>query len=272
MSVENLESEGELIVIGTGILGYAHMTVEALSALEWAEDIFYLVSDSLTERWLLETYPHARTLYHHYKEGEARLHSYQTMCEEVLASVRKKKNTVLASYGHPGNHAYPTRLAIHKARSEGFSARMLPAVAADSCLMADLLVDPGDNGWQSVEATDLLLESVDFSVFRPLVIWQPAVIGDLTYSHDRVNQEAFDLLKKRLVKLYGPDHKVCIYEASTYAVMKPRMDWLLLSELLPDLFTCISTLFIPELQCHAEQGSLSEELCSVIRGKEVLEL
>ena len=61
---------------------------------------------------------------------------------------------------------------------------MLPAVSAEDCLVADLGVDPGERGWQSWEATELLLRG-----FRPdptagLVLWQVDGIGKLDWNLD----------------------------------------------------------------------------------------
>ncbi len=61
---------------------------------------------------------------------------------------------------------------------------MLPAVSAEDCLVADLGVDPGEQGWQSWEATGFLLRG-----FRPdptagLVLWQVDGIGKLDWNLD----------------------------------------------------------------------------------------
>src|SRR5690606_41924587 len=50
-------------------------------------------------------------------------------------------------------------LSLHDALpiSEGFVARMEPGISAEACLYADLGIDPGRHGVQSMEATHFLV-------------------------------------------------------------------------------------------------------------------
>src|SRR5437773_2103233 len=74
--------------------------------------------------------------------GKPRRETYAEMVEELLAPVRAGHNVCAAFYGHPGVFVNPGHEAIRRARAEGFPARMLPAVSALDCLVADLGIDP----------------------------------------------------------------------------------------------------------------------------------
>ena len=90
-----------------------------------------------------------------YRAGVPRRRIYEEMAEEILDAVREGKRVCAVFYGHPGVYVQPSHEAVRRAREEGFEARMLPAVSAEDCLVADLGVDPGEQGWQSWEATEL---------------------------------------------------------------------------------------------------------------------
>src|SRR5205814_145574 len=144
---------GSLTVVGTGIRAGLHLTPEAREAFVGAEVALYLVADVVAESWVRELNPNARSLHDHYRLGVPRQDIYDRMTETILAEVRSGADVCVAFYGHPGVFVYPSHAAIARARVDGFSARMLPAVSAEDCLFADLGVDPGTTGCQSYEAT-----------------------------------------------------------------------------------------------------------------------
>ena len=239
---------GSLTVIGTGIAGVAHLTLEAVSAIETADEVYFLVADGLTRTWIFDKRPDAKSLFHHYQEGTNRIRSYEGMAEEIHQSVRQGKTVTAAFYGHPGIFVAPSHMAIRRARNEGFDARMLPGISAESCLVADLGIDPGEEGWQSIEATNYLIFEKDIDVTSPLVIWQIGVIGELRFSDENVNSQALDGLKEKLLALYPASHRICVYEASEYVVLPPKLLWIRLEELSSTTIGPISTLFIPSLR------------------------
>ena len=74
------------------------------------------------------------------------------MADTILNEVRAGKTVCAALYGHPGIFACVGHIAITDARAEGFSAEMLPGISTEDCLVADLGIDPGTTGMQSMEA------------------------------------------------------------------------------------------------------------------------
>ena len=139
------------------------------------------------------------------------------MVEEILGAVRDGKRVCAVFYGHPGVYVEPSHEAVRRAREEGFEARMLPAVSAEDCLVADLGVDPGERGWQSWEATGFLLHG-----FRPdptagLVLWQVDGIGKLDWNLDP-DPRGLPALADVLGELYPPEHELVFYRASIYPI------------------------------------------------------
>lgn len=236
---------GSLLVAGTGITGVAHLTLETVAAVEKADIVFYLVIDQLTINWILGRCPSARPLYHHYRPGMERRASYRSMVEEILAEVRAGRSVTALFYGHPGVLAYPGHGAIGQARAEGFFARMLPGVSADACLIAELGVDPATDGLQAFEATQFLGMDRSIDIRIPTILWQAGVVGDTNYAPGRYPRSAFDALLARLAALWGPDHLLCLYEASEFSALPPSVLWRTAGELQREDLSPMCTLFIP---------------------------
>ena len=240
----------------------SHLTVEAISAIENADEVFYLVADYLTLNWIVEKRSDAKSLFAHYEKGKNRVESYNGMVEEILDAVRSNRRVVAAFYGHPGVFVSPSHVAIKKARREGYNAYMLPGISAESCLFADLGVDPGKDGWQAFEATRFLISSKSVDLSSPVVFWQIGVIGDVGFSHGNTNAPAFDAFRSKLLALYPPTHDVCVYEASEYAGVPSRVKWMLLSEMGQEHLTGVSTLFVPRLYEATVDPSMVELIAS----------
>lgn len=235
-------------MVGTGLAGPAHATIEAIGELEAAERVFLLVADPLTREWLRGLCPRARDLSDCYAPGRPRADSYLEMVERILAAVRRGARVCAAIYGHPGVFAYPAHEAVRRAREEGFEARMLPAVSAEDCLFADLGVDPGARGCQSFEATDFLLRRRRFDPASGLVLWQIGVIavGDVRDA-ELWNPDGLRVLAEVLLETYPPGHEVTVYEAATLPLCAPKVVPVPLARLANAPVTAVSTLWVPPL-------------------------
>ena len=168
------------------------------------------------------------------------------MTEEILDAVRRGSRVCAAFYGHPGVFVNPSHEAIERARAEGFSARMLPAISAEDCLVADLGVDPGEQGWQSYEATDLLLRRYRLEPTAALVVWQVDGIGKLDWDLEP-EPNGLDELARFLLELYPRRHEVVFYMASPYPVAGPTIVRVCLEDVAGLSEAPAPTLYVPPL-------------------------
>jgi len=196
------------------------VTPEAASAIERADEILYLVTQPLTAQWIERMNPRSRSLGSLYAPGKPRRETYAEMVEELLAPVRAGRNVCAAFYGHPGVFVNPGHEAIRRARTEGYRARMLPAVSALDCLVADLGIDPAATGLQSYEATDFIVHRRRPDTAATLVLWQIGVVGELGYA-SAPRRENLALLADRLARTFPPGHEVIVYEASRRTLSSP---------------------------------------------------
>jgi uncharacterized protein YabN with tetrapyrrole methylase and pyrophosphatase domain len=187
-----------------------------------------------------------RPLHVHYWPGRIRAETYEAIVEDILTAVRSGRKICVALYGHPGVFARPAHEAIVRARAEGHSARMLPAVSAEDCLFADLGVDPGATGCQSYEATDFLLRHRRIDTSAALVLWQVGVVGNLTYAPDG-DASHLPVLVDYLCTLYPPKHEVALYEASPFPCCDPIIERSLLADVARSKTSPATTMYVPPL-------------------------
>jgi uncharacterized protein YabN with tetrapyrrole methylase and pyrophosphatase domain len=183
-------------------------------------------------------------LQNEYRVGERRSAIYERIVERMLAPVREGRRVAAAFYGHPGVFVTPSHEAIRRAAAEGHDARMLPAVSAEDCLLADLNVDPGTTGFASYDATNFLVRPPVIDTSSGLVLWQISVVGDATAVAE-LRRDNVRVLVERLLEHYPADHEVVVYEASPYPVADAIVVRVALEYLADAPLTPLSTLYVP---------------------------
>jgi hypothetical protein len=234
---------GSLAVVGTGVQLCVHLTLEARTRLEGADEVLYL-ADPATASWIERLNPRCRSLHRFYRPGARRREIYEAIVDAILARVRRGGDVCVAFPGHPALFSYPTREAIGRARDEGFATEVLPGISAEDCLFADLGVDPGATGWQSYEATDLLVHGRGIEPSASLVVWQLSVVGDPFYSQSPNGSHLAELVAY-LGRWYDHAHEVVVYEASPYPVFDPSIERVPLGRLAGASPGPMATLYVP---------------------------
>lgn len=238
---------GVLIVVGTGIGGAGQTTRAARRAIEVADRVHFAVVDPWTVRWIRSLNTNACSLPYPLDDSPRRA-TYDDMSERILADVRAGLRVCAVFYGHPGVLAAASHDAVHRARSEGYQAYMLPGVSAIDCLFADLGVDPGQTGCQLYEANDFLLRPRQFDIYAALILCQVGLIGNRGF-FDAANtgriQRGLATLSDSLVGRYPCGQEALIYEAALLPTERPRMEWVALTALADVEVSDLTTLYIP---------------------------
>lgn len=238
--------QGKLVVVGTGLRTVGHMTTEAIALIKSADRVLYVVGDTVAEEMLHKLNPAVESLQTLYSPDRKRIDTYNDMIERLLTCVRAGLNTCGVFYGHPGVFVYPSHEAIKRARSEGYSAVMLPGVSAEDCLFADIGIDPATTGCSSYEATDYLFNLRPTDPASALVLWQIGVLGNEGYNPTgRYETPLMLLLIQKLGRYFSLSHKVAVYEAAVHFGCTPRISWVPIRHLGTVELNAASTLFIP---------------------------
>jgi precorrin-3B methylase len=250
--------KGSLIVVGTGIRLVSQITTEAENAIRYADRVLYACAEGAESQWIEMLNPRSESLDLLLQFDQPRTVTYRQTVDRILACVRFGYRVCVVFYGHPGVFAYAPHESIRRARIEGFSAVMLPAISAEDCLFADLGVDPG-HGYQSFEATDFLIHRKRISVFNLVVFWQIGMIGEAGYKKSP-NVTGLRALVETLCSMYPKNHPVVVYEASQYPITPPIIQKVQLSDLETAQISAYSTLFVPPLQIPKANSAILQRL------------
>ncbi|MGI2259426.1 SAM-dependent methyltransferase [Shewanella sp. GXUN23E] len=256
-------ARGSLVCVGTGLKMAGHISVLSRSYIEHADLVFTLMPDVHTQAWIERVNSSVVNLQQFYAQGgeiKSRRQTYRQMVDAILQSVRAGKQVVGAFYGHPGVFACVPHMAIAQAKSEGFAAHMEPGISAEACLWADLGIDPGDYGHQSVEASQFMFFNYQPDVTAYLLLWQIALAGEHTLTKFNTTEARLQILVEHMLQWYPADHRVAIYEASNLPVLPPRIDWLKLEQLPFARLTAASTLLVPPSKTKEYNLTLLQKL------------
>ncbi|MBC7405219.1 MAG: hypothetical protein H7252_06000 [Cytophaga sp.] len=243
------EKQGKLICVGTGMRMAGQLTPIAQSYIETADVVIAAVPNIFARKWLQGVAKEYICLLGYYSdcdvEGKNRRDTYRRMADTILAEVRAGKTVCAAFYGHPGIFACISHMAIADARAEGYHAEMLPGISAEDCLVADLGIDPGRTGMQSMETTQFMIYERKVDPTALLILWQPGLAGELSLKRFDTTPAKLQVLVDKLARDYPLDHPVILYEAATHPLEQTRMDTILLRDLPAATLQQITTLVIP---------------------------
>lgn len=244
---------GSLVVVGVGIAGIPHTTIESEAYIRRADVVHYLVLDAITDVWLRSLNAAASSLRDLYGTNTPRRLTYRRMAGRIVDDVWAGRQVCAVFYGHPGVFVMPAATAVRAVRKAGLPAKIVPGISADACLYADLDVDPGVNGVQSFEATDFLLYQRRVDPTSALLLWQIGVLGDTTSRDPSVpfDRERMEVLIRRLRRDYPARHRVTIYVAAAFPGRPPSVTKVALANLSRAAIPPIATLYVPPLPRRA---------------------
>lgn len=234
-----------LVVLGSGIKLISHLTTEAITYIEKSEKVLYLVNEPTMKEWIEKKNKNAESLDFLYTQYELRKDSYHAITQYILENVRQNQHVCVVLYGHPTMFAKPGLDAVLQAKKEGYNAKILPGISAEDCLFADLLINAGDLGWQSFEATEFLIHRRQCDPCGHLLLWQVGIIGALNHPMSHDNKKGIELLLDYLTQHYDLEHEVTLYEAAQYPSFEPYIVKIPLKKLAEVKTSAITTLYVP---------------------------
>lgn len=242
-----LDNRGSLTVVGTGMQGASQTTLETIACVEQADVVYYSITDAVTEYWLRGLNRNVVSFAALYGDAKSRAETYAQMIDALVSAVKAGSRVCAVFYGHPGVLVYASHQAIALLKAEGYSARMFPAISADSCLYSDLGIDPGDVGTQSFEATDFLLSRRLFDPTSVLILWQVGVLGERTGRRGFCRPGRVRRLVESLSQHYPKDHVTVLYYAATFPGNLPTVQRIPLIELPSTDIAPLAMLYVPPL-------------------------
>jgi uncharacterized protein YabN with tetrapyrrole methylase and pyrophosphatase domain len=254
--------KGELVIVGTGISVAGQMTLAAKNQIESADIVFMGIMNKVGEHAVRKLNPNSVSLDDLYQDGKSRALTYAQMTDRIVQAVVEGNKVCAAFYGHAGVFVTPSHEAIKRVRELGLSAKMLPGVSAEDCLIADLGIDPSKFGCQSYEATQFLFRDYRIDPYMTQIIWQIGLVGEASLSvlNAKHNKPGLALLTEILLEHYPADHELIIYEAPTLPILQPDIQRIALRDLVNANTNLVSTLVIPSLGLPAYRSDRLEKL------------
>lgn len=239
-----MSGPGRLTVVGSGIQLGRHMTERAVREIVRAEVVLVL-ADPFAFDWIVERHPGAVNLCECYDDDTDRRVSYGRMTELIVEPVLAGRRVCAVFYGHPGVFAQVPHAAVEQVRSAGLEAHMEPGISAEACLYADLGLDPGERGVQSIEATRFLAYRHALDPTALVLLWQVALAGNIACVGFEPDRRRLQLLVDKLAGWYEPDTPIILYEAAQLPIEDFRADRLTIADLPDASYKEYTTLVIP---------------------------
>jgi uncharacterized protein YabN with tetrapyrrole methylase and pyrophosphatase domain len=243
------------------------LTPIAQSYIESFDVVVAAIPHIFTRKWIMNVAKEYICLNSYYEDmkidGKNRRDTYRRMADTILSEMRSGKRVCAAFYGHPGIFACISHMAIADARAEGYDAHMEPGISALDCLVADLGIDPGTYGMQSMESTQFMIYQRMIDPTALLVLWQPGVAGELALKALETNEEYLQVLVNKLALTYPLDHEVILYEAATDPLEKTRIDKICLGDLPRARLRQITTLVIPPAKTLERDQAVIDQINAI---------
>ncbi len=256
---------GRLTVVGLGYSVAGQVTLQTEALITQAEQLFFLVTDPVSGDWLRDLNPTAESLHRGYREGESGERAVEEMVARIQDAVTAGKEVVAAFTGHPGIFLHMAHEAMAAVRAEGHAARLLPGVSFEDCLIADLGLDPAQQGRSLFEATDLVTRPRTLDTTTALVVLQPGCVG---VAHYRPEREAYApglrALAEALAHHYPPEHPVWVYEAAHLPIFQPVVHRVPLRRLDRAPVSVVSTLYVPPLMTARRDELMASRLTATL--------
>lgn len=254
---ESAAAQGSLVVVGSGIQFGRHASERTLSEIQQAQVVFCL-ADPFALAMITRLRPDTINLGAYYATGQDRRVTYRQIDAAIMGEVRAGKAVCAVFYGHPGVFADVPHQVIRKVRAEGMIARMEPGISAEACLYADLGIDPGQRGVQSLEATHFLAYDRQLDTQGTVLLWQVALAGDWSCTRLDADPDGLRTLVEKLLRWYPPDHEVILYEAAQLPIDSFRAEHLRLRDLPDARYQEFTTLVISPLATELKRDPAFE--------------
>ena len=223
----------------------AHISPIARNHIESADVVFSLMSHGIVEQWIEQLNSDVRSLQPYYEVGKSRAKTYREMIAVIVDEVKSGKKVVSAFYGHPGVFAKVPHDSVKLVKQLGFEAWLEPGISAESCLYADLGVDPGKFGCQHYETSQFMFYKRHIDTAAYLVLWQVGMAGDKSLAKYTTDGRYRGELVKLLAEYYPLEHEVILYEAAVLPMDKVRVEQVKINRLSNIDVSQQTTLVIP---------------------------
>jgi uncharacterized protein YabN with tetrapyrrole methylase and pyrophosphatase domain len=204
---------GEIYVLGAGMLGSHHLTLETVDALRSADVLYHLLTGVEAIQTLKEINPQVYSLVGFYRDGALDLEVYGQMVSFLLAQAMAGRRIGLVVMGHPSIYVAATHLLAEHAPRHGVSVRVLAAISSIDVMLTSLPFDIANTGLQILDSNRLVAYELVPQRNVPLLVFQVGCFGSGIITRTIQNHPTrLKVLADYLLKFYPADHPVELLE------------------------------------------------------------
>lgn len=243
----------DVFILGTGIKGIRHLTVEAIDAVRASKAVFTVDHGFGVLPYLRTLGPNVIDLIPEYREGRHRVLTYQRMAARVIEGALSNPPVSFATYGHPNWLVFPSELIREAGRALGLRVTTLAGISCVDTIITELGIDPAAHGLQIFEASGLVIGKVPIQPMIPCILLQVDAFKTEIFTTNRISQERLELLKDYLLQFYPGEHDCLSIYSSVHPLMVPIITKFKLAELPQSCRadTVSGSLYIPPLPAPA---------------------
>ena len=238
---------GRLVIVGVGLRGERHLTLETVEALRAADVVFHLITGVEAVRCLERYNPETHSLLHFYREGALDLDVYGDIASYLLAQ-SIERDVVFAVMGHPSIYVAATHLLVEHGPRWGVEVTVLAGISTLDALLLMMPHDIGNTGLQILDANRLVTYGLRPDPSVPLMLFQVGCFGSGYITRSQMNGAGrLAPLAAYLSTIYPATHLVHLIEYGMGYPHRSQMHRMTLADLAVAgaLVTYNSTLFIP---------------------------
>jgi precorrin-6B methylase 1 len=203
----------EIVVMGAGLMGSHHLTLETVAELQRAEVVFHLVTGLEAVRTLARLNPNLYSMMEFYREGAVDLEVYSHMVSYLLAQALAHRRIGFVVMGHPSIYVAPTHLLLEHGPRYGVQVRVLAALSTLDVLLSSLPFDIANTGLQVLDANRLVAYALEPQRNVPLLLFQAGCFGSGIITRMQQNHpERLRPLVDYLQRFYPLEHPTEIVE------------------------------------------------------------
>lgn len=206
-----------IYLLGSGIRGALHFTVETVQALRACRRVFVLHADQGLIDAVREHCPEVEDLAPLYEGHTVRDDVYHQISHRLVEAALDSAPVAFLVHGHPLFLVSATEYTLDLAERHDLRISVLPSVSSFDTLLCDLRIDYG-YGVQIFDTTTLLKAGWTPNPQVPLLLFQLASTLNRNVINGDPDHESMRPLIELLAPLYGAQHSVQVVWSSAHAV------------------------------------------------------
>lgn len=250
----------DLYIIGLGIKGLLHLTVEAIQALKVCRCVYVLHHDLSVVEGLRNYCDDVVDLEGLFKKGGSRDLIYREISSLMISKSKEQPKIAFVTHGHPLFLVSASEYMVKLGKKSGLNVRILPGISSFDTILCDLEIDFGHDA-QIFDASTFLRECSPIHARIPAIFFNISSCLNYDVMFDDPNSEILKPLVNVLIEIFGVNHICKLVHSASHVLEKSVVEEVTLENLLQDPPIPLwlrPTLYVPARLEHRDNCNNSE--------------